>query len=350
MKSSNYMLPIEDKIKGCLIGSAIGDGFGYPTEFMNIDEIKSKWGENGLTEPIGEIIKVTDDTQMTIAVSNAIMQSYEEGTLVKNKFETELIREFILWLNDDENNRAPGMTCLKSCENLEKGMKWQDATAKNSKGCGANMRVTPLGILKFKSEKITDLHIAKWSQLQSAITHAHPTALVASELTSIAIIKIIEGVEPTNLVDVLIEYSYSQKNTYHKDFLQGVWERVGVYDEIDFIKRGWDECISILRRVEEAVKLNDTETDPCEYTGEGWIAEESLATGLLCFLLYPNDSVKALIRAVNTKGDSDSIACITGAFAGARNGLTSFPIDWVERIEYKEELDTYLSFVLENEK
>lgn len=339
------MVSIEDKIRGCLIGSAIGDGFGYPTEFMKIDEIKAKWGENGLTEPIGKIIKVTDDTQMAIAVSKAIMKSYKLGTLEKDKFEEELIREFVLWLNDEENNRAPGMTCLKSCENLEKGMKWQDATAKNSKGCGANMRVTPLGILKFKNEKITNTDIAKWSQFQSAITHAHPTALVASELTSIAITKVIEGVEPQNLVDALLEYSYSQKDIYHEDILKDVWERVGVYDKLGFIQRGWDECIAILKQVKETVKLDDKETDPCEYTGEGWIAEESLATGLLCFLLYPNDSVKALIRAVNTKGDSDSIACITGALAGARNGITSFPSDWIERLEYRDELNKYLSFV-----
>ncbi|WP_338814776.1 ADP-ribosylglycohydrolase family protein [Bernardetia sp. Wsw4-3y2] len=202
---------MKDKIKGCLIGSAIGDGFGYPTEFMNVEEIKLKWGNNGLTEPIGDIIKVTDDTQMAIAVSKAIMNSYEEGNLIRDNFEKELINKFVLWLNDDENNRAPGMTCLKSCENLEKGMKWEEATAKDSKGCGANMRVTPLGILKFKNKNITDTQIGKWSQFQSAITHAHPTALVASELTAIAIIKIIEDVEPTELIDVLIEYSHSQK-------------------------------------------------------------------------------------------------------------------------------------------
>lgn len=337
---------MNDKIKGCLIGSAIGDGFGYPTEFMKIDEIKLKWGNNGLREPIGDIIKVTDDTQMAIAVSKAIMNSYKEGNLIRDDFEKELIKEFVLWLNDDENNRAPGMTCLKSCENLERGMKWEEATAKDSKGCGANMRVAPLAILKFKSKNITDTQIAKWTQFQSAITHAHPTALVASELTAIAIIKILEGVEPTDLIDVLIEYSNTQKNIYHQDFLINIWERAGIYNELDFINRGWSECIEILKRVKEAAKLNDKKTDPCEYTGEGWIAEESLATALLCFLLYPNDSVQALIRAVNTKGDSDSIACITGALVGARNGLTSFPSNWVQRIEYQKELNEYISFVL----
>lgn len=336
---------MEDQIKGSLIGSAIGDGFGYPTEFLKVNEIKAKWGEKGLTEPIGEIIKVTDDTQMAISVSKALMKSYELNNINKKKFEEELIKEFILWLNDDENNRAPGMTCLTSCENLERGISWQEATSKNSKGCGANMRVTPIGLLKFKGKGFTNEEIAKLAQFQSVVTHAHPTALIASELTAITIIKIIENVEPINLVNELLEYANNQKNKYHKDWLTNIWERPGIISEADFINRGWNDCIEVLENVKKAQKKNKL-IDPCELTGQGWIAEEAYGTALLCFLWFPNDTVNTLIRAVNTKGDSDSIACIAGSFAGAKNGLKSIPNDWVRRIEYRKELDEYLKFIL----
>ncbi len=50
-------------------------------------------------------------------------------------------------------------------------------------------------------------------------------------------------------------------------------------------------------------------------TGNGWMAEEAFATGLLCFLLFPDQPVQALQRAVVTRGDSDSIACLAGTFA-----------------------------------
>ena len=99
------------------------------------------------------------------------------------------------------------MTCLTSCENLERGISWQEATSKNSKGCGANMGVTPIGLLKFKGKGFTNEGIAKLAQFQSAVTHAHPTALIASELTAITIIKVIENVEPVNLVNELLEYA-----------------------------------------------------------------------------------------------------------------------------------------------
>lgn len=336
---------MNDQIKGSLIGSAIGDGFGYPTEFLKVDQINAKWGKNGLTEPIGKIIKVTDDTQMAIAVAEALMKSYDQNDINKSIFEKELIHEFIIWLNDKENNRAPGMTCLTSCENLEKGLIWQKATAKNSKGCGANMRVTPIGLLKFKNPNFTNEKIAKIAQFQSAITHAHPTALIASELTAITIIKIIEGIKPVYLVDELIKYANNQKGKYYEDWLTNIWERPGIIRQEDFINRGWEDCIAILENVKKATKSSNQFIDPCELTGEGWIAEEAFGTALLCFLLFPDDTVKTLIRAVNTKGDSDSIACLAGSFAGAKNGLKSIPKNWVRRIEYREKLDKYIHFI-----
>jgi ADP-ribosylglycohydrolase len=43
----------------------------------------------------------------------------------------------------------------------------------------------------------------------------------------------------------------------------------------------------------------------------------------------------AIIMAANTVGDSDSIACITGAIMGAKLGISNIPSDWVEKIENK---------------
>ncbi len=48
----------------------------------------------------------------------------------------------------------------------------------------------------------------------------------------------------------------------------------------------------------------------------------------------------ALRRAACTSGDSDSIACLAGAFAGAYLGADAWPADWASRIEYRDELLT----------
>ena len=38
-----------DKFRGCLIGGAVGDALGYAVEFMRVDQIRQKYGENGIT-------------------------------------------------------------------------------------------------------------------------------------------------------------------------------------------------------------------------------------------------------------------------------------------------------------
>jgi hypothetical protein len=45
--------------------------------------------------------------------------------------------------------------------------------------------------------------------------------------------------------------------------------------------------------------------------------EAALATALHAALRHPDDPVAALGRAGATNGDSDSIACLTGAFHGS---------------------------------
>lgn len=337
---------ILNKIKGSFYGSAIGDGWGYSTEFLSMDQIYNRWGVNGLTEPIGNPIQVTDDTQMAISVGKSLMDCFQKDKNINpSNFEQAIRIRFVEWYNDPENNRAPGNTCLNACENLEKGMIWTKATIKNSKGCGANMRVLPVGYFKFFSKKITYEDIAKWAQFQSAMTHAHPTALAASDLTAMTVVKILEGVAPKGLVNELIEYAHSQMYIYHEDFLGRVWERPVVSDAKEFIKRGWKECISSLERVKLAVEKNDKSSDPCILTGEGWIAEEAFATALLCFLFFPNNPKAVLRRAVNSSGDSDSIACLAGGFVGANCGIDAFPDDWIQRIEYQDEMNEFIKFL-----
>ncbi|MEM6262455.1 MAG: ADP-ribosylglycohydrolase family protein [Bacteroidota bacterium] len=335
---------LSDKIRGSLFGMAIGDGFGYPTEFLKVPEILAKWPPNGPQAPAGTPILVTDDTQMAIAVGKAVMAS-SSSAYSPTSLQESLISHFIIWLNDPENNRAPGMTCLDAIENLEEGQDWQEATIKNSKGCGANMRVIPVGLLTAKGVPISQ--IGAIAQFQSAITHAHPTALTASEITAIAIAQLINGLPAEELLSFLLEYTSQQKDVYHATYLKDIWDRPPFYTKVDFTTYGWGETEAILQKVQKALEAPDADTDPCILIGEGWIAEETFATALYCFLLFPNDPVKVLRRAVVTAGDSDSIACLAGGLAGAHCGIDSFPSDWVNRIEYKSELEEIAQFYAE---
>lgn len=321
----------KDKILGCLYGMALGDALGAETEFLNMDGIRQKFPPNGPQILVGTPARVTDDTQMALAVGRALVNApfpYEADRLGY-----EIKEAFIDWYHDPENNRAPGVTCLDSCENLIAGIDWVDATNISSKGCGANMRVQPVGCLNI--DPVTRAGIA---QLQAAYTHGHPTALAASDLTAFVIDYLGNGGSPYQVVQAVREYAESQQRVYHADWLgDELWKRALVMPTpSDFMQHGWSECLGIINRLEKALINIDRYSDPCLATGKGWIAEEAFGTALYCFLMFPDYPMDVIQRAANTSGDSDSIACIAGAFAGAYHGIGAWDTDWVERIEYRD--------------
>ncbi|WP_328540982.1 ADP-ribosylglycohydrolase family protein [Streptomyces sp. NBC_00344] len=318
---------------GALTGLALGDALGFPTEFNDVPSILATcgpWREMGLPRPA----IVTDDTQMTLALSRGLRTATERGPLDAARMTQPVRDEFVRWYHSPENNRAPGNTCLTACELLDSDRPWQQASRLGSKGCGANMRVAPVGLVPGLSED----QRAGAAQLQSALTHGHPTALAASDLTARAVFLLAQGTEPTGLVGRLRSYAIENRTRYHAGWLGDLWTYSQDATPEDFTARGWDDCLAVLDRLVDALRAPSPETDPCLATGDGWIAEEALATALLCFLLFPEEPVTALRRAACTRGDSDSIACLAGAFAGAHLGPGAWPAEWAGRIEYRSEL------------
>ncbi|GCE09637.1 ADP-ribosylglycohydrolase family protein [Dictyobacter aurantiacus] len=322
---------------GCLFGAAYGDALGADTEFLSVNEILQRYPPAGPRELAQDTpVRVTDDTQMTLAVGEALLAAARPYTA--KTLEDPLRDAFVAWNESPDNNRAPGMTCRQACDYLACGLPWYKATISGSKGCGANMRVAPVGLLTTTNSGVTASERAAIAQFQAALTHGHPTGLAAADLTACAIAELVAGADPSTLPERLIEYANSQRSIYHADWLGPLWRRQATQSPESFIEGGWDECLAVLERLRQAMQHPDRESDPCQITGAGWIAEEALTTGLYCFLLYPEDPVSAIQRAAVSSGDSDSIACLTGAFVGAYLGMSTWPADWQQRIEYRERL------------
>ncbi|SNY63536.1 ADP-ribosylglycohydrolase family protein [Paractinoplanes atraurantiacus] len=317
---------------GSLFGLAYGDALGKPTEFQDYPTIIAAYGVSGPRELTGNPALVTDDTQMALAVGEAILAA---PAFTARALEPELRRAFLAWAVSPDNNRAPGMTCLRACAALEAGGPWQQATQTGSKGCGANMRVTPVGLVP----GLTDDQRAGAAQLQAGLTHGHPTGLTSSELTAYGVRWLADGMAPGDLLGALRERCDSQRKVYHEEWLGDLWQQPGVGSPEEFIARGWDETAAALDRVGAALAAGNFSGDPCLATGEGWIAEEALATALYCYLISPEEPLAVLGRGAASSGDSDSIACLAGAFAGAALGMAAWPSGWETRIEYADRLN-----------
>jgi ADP-ribosylglycohydrolase len=370
-----------DRMLGVTYGLAYGDALGRPTEFVDSKTL-ARFGSPfrdmvGLNSVHSGI--VTDDTQMSLAVAKAalITDSDPDPQTMADQF----VKEFIGWYKDPKSRdgkRASGGTCLGAVGALiYNPRQWLLATRPDSKGNGANMRVAPLAL---RTDWSWDT-LAKASQLQAAITHGHPTALAAANLTAVAVRMLLEGIAKPNetLLDHLLAYAVDNREVYHGDWLGHLWEQTpkplpqaglwehdvwagietipGVRIKLppapkpivhprraapkspqEYIMRGWDEMIDALLAVYEAPRRRNE--DPCKIGGEGWIAEEAIAVSLHTLLCFPGNPTDALRRAAFTNGDSDSIASITGALAGAAYGRRAFPHHWMANLEYRREIDS----------
>jgi ADP-ribosylglycohydrolase len=178
----NISLTLRNRFQGAIIGLAVGDALGRPTEFISsLEGLHAKFGRDGVTDfepdshPAGTF---TDDTQMSLAVARALLRA---GHQPLDKLMLVMADEFVSWNRSPENDRAPGITCRAGCANLERGIPWRDAGVAGSKGCGSAMRTAPIGLYYHGDEA----RLVKVARASSSLTHGHPTALAAAAATAL---------------------------------------------------------------------------------------------------------------------------------------------------------------------
>lgn len=324
-----------------LIGGALGDALGYSREFSRLDEIletlpERDWRHADFSNtPVADLSRdadgkamISDDTQMTIATGRALLAT-DLDNVAAQEVADELSRAYITWSQHPDNNRAPGMACLRACENMLKGLDWQDATGIDAMGCGANMRVAPIALHSAMGPR-TARDIA---QLSSAITHAHPGAVAATALTVDAIRAASQGFHGRDLLDYLISQCRPALNNYYPHWVLGdLWEQSEYSSPEAYMRAGYTICAQYLDNAQAALNHGWAgDTDPCLITGEAWTAPEALAGAVLTAVGLWDAPVEVLQRAACSNGDSDSLAAIAGSIRGAAG--VEWPQEWVSQLE-----------------
>ena len=332
-----------DKIRGSLIGGAVGDALGYPVEFINsYMGIQKRYGENGITrldttqwwlpdEENSSKAWISDDTQMTLFTACGLLNAKAQGAapkyaICKAYFEwyyTQIGkrsgRHKECWIGDVpelNNRRAPGQTCITALQDILRGKDPYN----NSKGCGGIMRTAPVALygavwrdtpegepLEGRISSIKDVDML--SADAAEITHQHPLGWLSSALEAHVIYRILQKDSPTE-----------------DDFKAYLSEG---YDTLLSLYPNEGASISQLRALtDKALGLVDSpasDVDNIEAIGEGWVAEETLAIAVYCAVKYFDNFEKAIIASVNHKGDSDSTGAVTGNILGAVVGYDAIP-------------------------
>lgn len=292
------MVDLKDKILGVIYGTAIGDALGWWVEF---DKTVTPSNPKVFSHSVPR--EYTDDTQMFRAVCEGILKC-DEGV---DQAAKEVAKEFIKWARSPENNRAPGGSCMSGCRNLERGVYWRTAGV-DSGGCGTAMRSMAYGI-RFHN----DIELAaEWAAQHALMTHRNPMAQAAAAAVAVGVAMLVIKDRPRPAYD---------------NFLTGVM--LGVVARYD------TKTAELLHQA-----ATSPQADPYDILDKwrGWAGHEAVAASLWCFLQHPCDYEKAVLLAVNSPGDSDSLGAITGALVGAGVGLSGIPKRWVEQVEDTEGL------------
>src|SRR5262245_51851449 len=64
-----------NRVRGCLLGGAVGDALGAAVEFMSLTEIQRRFGEQGVLDFAGRTAAITDDTQMTLFTAEGLIRA-----------------------------------------------------------------------------------------------------------------------------------------------------------------------------------------------------------------------------------------------------------------------------------
>ncbi|VDN49251.1 ADP-ribosyl-(Dinitrogen reductase) glycohydrolase [Petrocella atlantisensis] len=314
-----------DRIKGCMIGGAIGDAFGWPVEFLSYDQIRNKYGKGGIRNlQINShgVAEITDDTQMSLFTAEGLLRAetrqLRKGichapSVVNNAYlrwlRTQSYPEipdkdwiYDGWLIQHEglfNQRAPGNTCLHALSIDRMGTIQEPLN--DSKGCGGVMRVAPIGLF-------LEPDMAFGMAMEcAALTHGHPTGYIASGALAYLIALLVRG---NRLEDAAVD----------------------TVKKLETVK-DHEETSRALKKAIKLSKTNRSSLKCIQELGEGWIAEEALAIAVYCALKSEDDFEAAMIMSVNHDGDSDSTGAIAGNVLGVYGGIDFIPVEMVSKVE-----------------
>jgi ADP-ribosylglycohydrolase len=290
-----------------MLGLAVGDALGMPVEGLTRDEIAESLGEvREMVAPERDHFhcgllpgQYTDDTEQTLLLAETIV---EAGFFDVERFTSNLTEWGRCWIADPSKNRGVGWTSKMAIMELLRDRPWQEAGFPTPT-CGSAMRTAPIGLVYHCN---LDL-VARYADQQSLPTHSSTGARAGSIAVAVGVALSLLGFAPPRVLEMAASFS----------------ERV----DRDLGRR--------LLMAKELIDLDPPEA--LEVIGTSPMAVETVPAAFYCFLKFEPE--EALIAAASSGGDTDSIASIAGALAGASRGTGWIPERWLACLEERERIE-----------
>jgi ADP-ribosylglycohydrolase len=327
------MPDLHSRYRGCLLGGAVGDALGAPVEFLSLDEIRARFGPEGIRDfapAYGRAGAITDDTQMTLFTAEGLLRAHNRAiqkgichppTIVYHAYLRWLETQgeqphypfpdvrggWLLGLPALHSRRAPGNTCLAALRGTHPGTLTNRLN--NSKGCGGVMRAAPVGLAQRQS--LADAFTLGCET--AALTHGHPSGYLSAGVLAATIAALLDD--------------------------RPLGEAIAAARAQLLARPDHAECLAAIDAAVQLAREAPATPATVARLGQGWVGEEALAIALFCALVA-DDFASGVILAVNHDGDSDSTGAITGNILGALHGESAIPAPWLAQLELRAEIAT----------
>jgi ADP-ribosyl-[dinitrogen reductase] hydrolase len=300
MDSSNQRVS-EDSVVGCLVGTAVGDALGLPVEGLTKRRQQQLFGEIGGHRFFLHRGMVSDDTDHTSMVAQALTASSEDVDLFTKELAIRLRRWFL------SLPAGIGMATLKACVRLCLGVSPQRSGV-FSAGNGPAMRSAIIGVCFGYDPTLLRSAV----RASTHLTHTDPKAEWGALAVALAASLWSQGAEIANL-------------TTFMEKLQGFLE---------------DEPAQEFRTLLEAMAASVNQHQSTEdfanglglVNGVSGYVYHTVPVALHAAFSFPTDYRSAVLSVLRCGGDTDTAGAIVGGIVGAGVGRHGIPDEWVNDI------------------
>jgi ADP-ribosyl-[dinitrogen reductase] hydrolase len=296
-----------ERLAGCLLGTAIGDALGLAAEGLSPHRQARLFPrtERYHLLPFGRGM-CSDDTEHTIMVAQSLARTcgFTKAFGNADDFRSDLAWRMRWWLLGLP--AGIGMATLKGILKLWLFVprRWQGAY---SAGNAPAMRSALVGVFWDDDPTVLRMHV----EASSRLTHTDPKATQAAWAVAVAA-------------------ALSSRNEGRVDadtYAQQMASLLGADGA---------ELAGLIRRVADSVRANQSTQDFAASLGlaagvTGY-SFHTVPVALHAWLAHPADFAGAVLAAIRCGGDTDTVAAITGAIAGAGCGRQALPAEWLSHL------------------
>jgi ADP-ribosylglycohydrolase len=341
---------LADRAIGCLAGAAVGDAFGGATEGWESHEIHDHYGgwvegvvesirrARGIEKPFSPFHKgdghVTDDSLMI----RVLVEAYSEK---RDHLEAHDVEALVLPHIVDEKTWIPELDREDLLyHRLFLAEKWlvlklryghadpREAGVGNIVNCGAAMYIAPVGIANAGDPDGAYAEAA-------ALSGAHQSSY-GREAAAVLAACVACAFRPDATVQSVVDTALRLAKDGTRDAIEAVVDAANGLD-------GWRAGgLAALRAAFAPFdSVGDVYASPAQNaripSRLHSIEEVPVALGLL--VATGGDYAETMLGGVNYGRDSDSIASMGGALAGALGGVDVVPREWIEEVSAASRID-----------